>query len=57
MYALLWSIWFQAGDGNVAAVVGGLVDAETLTSVKDLINRLGSELICSEEVFPTQGSG
>lgn len=47
----------QAGDGNVAAVVGGLVDAETLVSVKDLVNRLGSESLCTEEVFPSSGSG
>ncbi|KAL3273033.1 hypothetical protein HHI36_014489 [Cryptolaemus montrouzieri] len=46
----------QAGP-NVAAIAGGMADAETLVAVKDLLNRLGSELTCTEHVFPMDGSG
>jgi len=28
-----------------------------LTSLKDLLNRLDSELLCTEEIFPMDGSG
>eukprot|EP00064_Thunnus_orientalis_P001064 superscaffoldBa00000065_g1065 len=42
---------------DVAAVVGGLVDAETLISLKDLLNRLNSDNLCTEEVFPITGAG
>ncbi|PVD29704.1 hypothetical protein C0Q70_08960 [Pomacea canaliculata] len=45
-------------DGDqIAAVAGGLVDAEALTALKDLMNRLGSENLCTEEVFPMDGTG
>ncbi|XP_034742337.1 NADH-ubiquinone oxidoreductase 75 kDa subunit, mitochondrial-like isoform X1 [Etheostoma cragini] len=48
----------QGVEGNdVAAVVGGLVDAEALISLKDLLNRLNSENLCTEEMFPTVGAG
>lgn len=40
------------GD-KVAAVAGSLVDAEQLVAVKDLLNRLGSESLCTEQKFPT----
>ena len=46
----------QAGDGKIGAVVGSMVDAETLISVKDFVNRLGSELLCTEEDFPMGGA-
>ncbi|XP_046319018.1 NADH-ubiquinone oxidoreductase 75 kDa subunit, mitochondrial isoform X2 [Marmota monax] len=42
---------------NVAAVAGGLVDAEALVALKDLLNRVDSETLCTEEVFPTAGAG
>lgn len=42
---------------DVAAVVGGLVDAEALISLKDLLNRLNSDNLCTEEVFPMAGAG
>ena len=32
-------------------------DCQSLTAVKDLVNRLGSEMLCTEETFPTDGSG
>lgn len=39
------------GD-RMAAVVGGMADAESLVALKDLFNRLGSETLCTEETFP-----
>ena len=39
------------GD-EIAAVAGGLADAEALMSLKDLMNRLGAEAVCTEEIFP-----
>jgi len=47
----------RAAGGKTAVVAGGMCDAETLTTVKDLVNRLGSEMLCTEETFPTDGSG
>lgn len=41
----------------MAAVVGGLVDAEALVSLKDLLNRLNSDNLCTEEAFPMDGAG
>ena len=37
--------------------MGSLVDTETLVSLKDLVNRLGSEGLCTEELFPNDGAG
>ncbi|XP_064489572.1 NADH-ubiquinone oxidoreductase 75 kDa subunit, mitochondrial-like [Ornithodoros turicata] len=42
---------------DVAAVAGGLVDAEALVALKDLLNSLGCETLCTEELFPMNGSG
>uniref|UniRef100_H3CM38 NADH-ubiquinone oxidoreductase 75 kDa subunit, mitochondrial n=1 Tax=Tetraodon nigroviridis TaxID=99883 RepID=H3CM38_TETNG len=48
----------QGAEGrDMAAVVGGLVDAEALVSLKDLLNRLNCENLCTEEVFPMAGAG
>uniref|UniRef100_A0A8C5BAR2 NADH-ubiquinone oxidoreductase 75 kDa subunit, mitochondrial n=1 Tax=Gadus morhua TaxID=8049 RepID=A0A8C5BAR2_GADMO len=48
----------QAADGReIAAVVGGLVDAEALVALKDMLNRLNSDTLCTEEVFPMEGAG
>lgn len=47
----------RAAGEKTAVVAGGLCDAECLTAVKDLTNRLGSEMLCTEETFPTAGSG
>uniref|UniRef100_A0A3Q2CNC0 NADH-ubiquinone oxidoreductase 75 kDa subunit, mitochondrial n=1 Tax=Cyprinodon variegatus TaxID=28743 RepID=A0A3Q2CNC0_CYPVA len=48
----------QSVQGNdVAAIVGGMADAEALVSLKDLLNRLNSENLCTEEVFPMAGAG
>ncbi len=44
------------GD-ELVGVVGGLVDAESLVSLKDLLNRMGSERLHTEEVFPSSGPG
>ena len=42
---------------QIAAVVGGHADAEALVALKDLVNRLGSESLCTEEVFPMDAAG
>lgn len=42
---------------QVAAIAGGMADAEALVSLKDLLNALNSENLCTEEVFPTAGAG
>ncbi|XP_023335679.1 NADH-ubiquinone oxidoreductase 75 kDa subunit, mitochondrial isoform X2 [Eurytemora carolleeae] len=42
---------------QVAAVAGGLADGESLMALKDLLNRLGSETLCTEEIFPDDGTG
>ncbi|KAK6483207.1 NADH-ubiquinone oxidoreductase 75 kDa subunit [Huso huso] len=48
----------QGAQGNdVAAIAGGLVDAEALVALKDLLNRLNSDNLCTEEVFPMAGAG
>uniref|UniRef100_A0AAG5DQF0 NADH-ubiquinone oxidoreductase 75 kDa subunit, mitochondrial n=1 Tax=Anopheles atroparvus TaxID=41427 RepID=A0AAG5DQF0_ANOAO len=46
-----------APQGKVAAIAGGLTDAEALVAMKDLLNRLGSETLCTEQKFPSDGSG
>ena len=40
---------------QIAALAGGLADAESLMALKDLLNRLGSETLCTEEIFPEVG--
>lgn len=47
----------QAANGSVGAVVGGLVDGESLTALKDIVNKLGGESVCTEEIFPDAGTG
>merc|ERR1719510_630560 len=42
---------------QIAAVAGGLVDGESLMALKDLLNRLGSETLCTEEIFPMEATG
>ena len=44
------------GD-QIAAIAGGLVDAEALVSLKDYLNKMGSEALCTEEIFPMDGAG
>lgn len=48
--------YYHVGS-EVGAVAGGLADAEVLVTIKDLLNRLGSEALCTEHVFPMAGSG
>ncbi|NWX88520.1 NDUS1 oxidoreductase, partial [Nothoprocta ornata] len=48
----------QAVEGkDIAAIAGGLVDAEALIALKDLLNRVNSDMLCTEEIFPTAGAG
>ncbi|XP_064401362.1 NADH-ubiquinone oxidoreductase 75 kDa subunit, mitochondrial-like [Halichondria panicea] len=44
------------GD-QLVGVVGDLVDAESLVSLKDLLNKMGSERLHTEEAFPSIGPG
>jgi len=47
----------SASGDEIAAIVGGFADAEALMALKDLLNTLGSESLCTEEVFPMDGAG
>lgn len=47
----------RLSGSDMAAVAGGLVDSESLVALKDLFNRLGSENVCTEELFPNEGAG
>lgn len=52
------SLQLKAVQGkDVAAIVGGLVDAEALIALKDLLNRVNCDTLCTEEIFPTTGAG
>ncbi len=42
---------------EMAAVAGGLADAESLVVLKDLLNAFNSESLYTEEVFPDNGTG
>lgn len=54
----LLSFQLQSVEGkDIAAVVGGLVDAEALIALKDLLNRMNCDTLCTEEIFPTAGAG
>lgn len=44
-------------SNKLAAVVGSLVDAETMMVLKDFFNRLNCDTLCTEQDFPTTGSG
>ncbi len=41
----------RASGSEIAAVTGGLVDVEAQVALKDLMNRLGAENVCTEEEF------
>lgn len=48
----------QSFEGKaVAAIAGGLVDAEALVALKDLLNKVDSDTLCTEEIFPNEGAG
>ncbi|CAF4810655.1 unnamed protein product [Pieris macdunnoughi] len=42
---------------KLVAIAGELADAESLVALKDLVNRLGGENVCTEQYFPMEGSG
>ncbi|KAL7826166.1 hypothetical protein SRHO_G00339040 [Serrasalmus rhombeus] len=42
---------------EIAAIAGGMVDAESLVALKDMLNKLDSEALCTEELFPMAGAG
>ena len=41
---------------QIAALAGGMAEGESLMALKDLFNRLGSETLCTEEIFPEVGT-
>ena len=41
----------------MVGLTGGLTDIESLVSLKDFLNRMGSENLYTEEGFPTAGPG
>lgn len=41
----------------ISAIVGGFADAESLVCLKDLLNHIDSEGLCTEELFAAAGSG
>ncbi|KAK6629887.1 NADH dehydrogenase Fe-S protein subunit 1 ndufs1 [Polyplax serrata] len=44
--------------GNkMAGLVGPMVDAEAMIALKDMMNRMGCETLCTEQEFPMSGSG
>lgn len=42
---------------EMAALVGGFAAAEELTALKDFMNRIGCETLCTEESFPMDAAG
>lgn len=47
---------YKAGS-SCAAIAGKLADAESLVALKDLLNKLGSESLATEQSFPMDGAG
>ena len=47
----------DANPATIAGVAGGQADLEAMVCLKDMINRLGSEVLCTEEAFPMINSG
>jgi len=47
----------STNGSSIAGVVGGQADAESMIALKDMLNRLGSDTVCTEETFPLEGSG
>eukprot|EP00096_Caligus_rogercresseyi_P013464 TRINITY_DN610_c0_g1_i4.p1 TRINITY_DN610_c0_g1~~TRINITY_DN610_c0_g1_i4.p1 ORF type:complete len:717 (-),score=261.67 TRINITY_DN610_c0_g1_i4:143-2293(-) len=47
----------EAPGDKIAAVVGGMADAESLIVLRDFFHKLGSESLYTEESFPMSGSG
>lgn len=56
LYGVAEKIGRVRGD-SIAAIAGGQADAEALVALKDLVNRLGGENLCTEEIFPMDGAG
>ncbi|GFR79605.1 NADH-ubiquinone oxidoreductase 75 kDa subunit, mitochondrial [Elysia marginata] len=47
----------NASPAAIAGVAGGQADLEAMVCLKDMINRLGSEMLCTEESFPMINAG
>lgn len=46
----------DSGGQRIGALVGGHCDVESLVALKDLLNSLDSDTLCTEESFPTETS-
>ncbi|XP_008556846.1 NADH-ubiquinone oxidoreductase 75 kDa subunit, mitochondrial [Microplitis demolitor] len=44
-------------SGKTAVIAGKLADAESLVILKDFVNKLGGELLATEQTYPNDGSG
>lgn len=44
-------------SSSCAVIAGKLADAESLVALKDLLNKLGSESLATEQSFPMDGAG
>uniref|UniRef100_A0A0K8TL41 NADH-ubiquinone oxidoreductase 75 kDa subunit, mitochondrial n=1 Tax=Tabanus bromius TaxID=304241 RepID=A0A0K8TL41_TABBR len=47
----------KSSKGKLAGIAGNLACVESMVALKDLLNQNGSEILCTEEKFPVQGSG
>lgn len=47
----------KSAGKKVGGIAGGMADAEALIALKDLLNNLGSESVCTEFLFPMDGAG
>jgi NADH dehydrogenase (ubiquinone) Fe-S protein 1 len=56
LFAIVEKLAVTRGS-DVAAIVGGQADAEALVALKDFMNRLGCERLCTEEIFPMDAAG
>lgn len=58
LYCFYVGVEVRVCDGSaMAGVAGSLADAEAMVCLKDMLNRLGCETLCTEELFPSTMSG
>ena len=57
MCCLRWVQLAVLKGSDIAAVAGGQADAESLVALKDFMNGIGCETLCTEEIFPMDAAG
>lgn len=57
LFFLLAAREICSASNKCAAIAGKLADAEALVTLKDFINKLGSESLATEQSFPKDGAG